>query len=484
MTVLSERLSRPTSRIARRRANAIPLVALALDVATVTLSGLLAVYWRENTHLFSNQAEVRSTLGIVGPLAVLGWIVAIYQVGGYRKEVFGAGADEFKRVAHATLYAAAMLGIGCYLTKFALSRGFFVVLFAAGLPALLVGRLALRRVIHAARRHGALRQRVLISGSPVHVDEIARVLRRENWLGYEVVGALTPAVFVDEETPSGVPVLGNVDDVAVAAAEDVDVVFFAGGSHTSTSAMRDAVWKLESRSVQMVMAPSIADISSGRIRLRPVGGLPLVHIDPPTWSDASRLGKRMFDLVGTFTLLTLGVPLMLGAAVWIKLHDGGPVFYKHSRVGRDGQSFSCWKFRSMVIDADAQIEKLQREHGETALLFKLKDDPRITRPGKFLRRFSVDELPQLFNVVLGHMSLVGPRPQVQAEVKLYDHAMKRRLHVRPGLTGLWQVSGRSDLSTEEAIRLDLYYVDNWSMVQDLSILVRTLGAVLGSRGAY
>jgi exopolysaccharide biosynthesis polyprenyl glycosylphosphotransferase len=484
MTVVSERLTRSTPATLMQRANALPMLALALDIVLVALSGVLAVYGRESTPLFDNQTEIRSTLGIAGPLALAGWIVLIYQVGGYRTDLFGVGAEEYKRVAHATIYSAALLGIGCYLTKFQLSRGFFVLLFGVGLPSLLVGRFALRRVIHAIRRRGGLAQRVLISGAPPHVDEIAGILRREPWLGYHVVGALTPAPFVDEETPGGVPVLGNVDDVALAMSHDVDAVFFAGGSHTSASEMRRAVWELEPHAVQMVVAPSVNEISSDRMTLRPVGGLPLLHIDPPTWHDASRLGKRSFDLAGALLLLLVFSPLLAGAALWVKLHDRGPVLFHQRRMGRDGEPFDCLKFRSMVVDAEARLATLHDSEGYEGGLFKMKTDPRITRPGRWLRRYSVDELPQLWNVVRGEMSLVGPRPPLPLEVRGYDEDVARRLRVRPGMTGLWQVSGRSDLTFDDSVRLDLYYVDNWSMLQDVAILCRTFGAVIGSRGAY
>ncbi|WP_344341642.1 sugar transferase, partial [Streptomyces rhizosphaericus] len=193
---------------------------------------------------------------------------------------------------------------------------------------------------------------------------------------------------------------------------------------------------------------------------------------------------RLFDVLGSLGLILAFSPLLVFVALRIRLHDGGPLLFSHPRIGRHGEEFSCLKFRTMVPDADRLIADMQTESGASALLFKVKGDPRITRPGRWLRRFSVDEVPQLFNVLRGDMSLVGPRPQVAKEVALYDHAMSRRLHVRPGMTGLWQVSGRSDLTLEEAVRLDLYYVDNWSMLQDVSILARTARAVLGSRGAY
>jgi exopolysaccharide biosynthesis polyprenyl glycosylphosphotransferase len=486
MTVLSERWA--TGATTRRTAwtpAAISLGALAVDVVVVAMSGVLATLGREHTHLFDKELEVHSSLNVAGPLILVGWILVIFLVGGYRRDVFGVGADEYKRVGNAGLLAAALVGISCYLTQFQLSRGFYFLLFLIGVPSLLVGRLGWRKTIQVARTRGALSQRVLISGSPSYVDEIASVLRRQPWLGYHVVGALTPPEHLDEETDSGIPVLGNVDDVAVAVTRGVDVVFFAGGSHTSAADMRQAVWELEGHSVQLVVAPNVSEISGDRIKLRPVGGLPLVHIDPPRWSDASRLGKRAFDLVGSIGLLVVLAPVMVTATLWVKLSDRGPVLFRQQRVGRDGEVFDCLKFRSMVTNAEELLAQLHADEGYDGTgLFKMKRDPRITRPGRLLRRLSIDELPQLWNVVRGEMSLVGPRPPLPLEVQGYDEHMSRRLRVRPGLTGLWQVSGRSDLTFDEAIRLDLYYVDNWSMVQDLMILARTLGAVVRSRGAY
>ena len=376
-------------------------------------------------------------------------------------------------------------GVGCYLAKYDLSRGFFLLAFGAGIPALLVGRLLLRRAVQQARKHGSLRQRVLIAGSRSHVDEIAAVLRRETWLGYEVVGALTPEYDVAEETASGVPVLGNTTDAThMVGAARADVIFFAGGSVGASSQFRNSLWELERHDVQVIVAPSVTDISGERINIRPVAGLPLIHIDPPTWSDASRWGKRTFDLVGSAVLIAAFLPLLLFIAAQVKIYDRGPILFRQTRTGKDGREFACLKFRTMVVDAEEKLAALQQEIGFSGGLFKLQDDPRVTSPGKWLRRFSLDELPQLLNVLRGEMSLVGPRPPLPHEVEAYDARTSRRLHVRPGMTGLWQVSGRSDLTWAETVRLDLYYVDNWSMLQDLSILGRTVGAVLGSRGAY
>ncbi|MBB6628533.1 sugar transferase [Nocardioides sp. KIGAM211] len=471
---------------ASRALSYLPLSALIIDLGLIIGVGSLASLGRQRLGVFESSVRVADTLGIAGPLMMLGWLLAIAALGGYRDNVFGAGTDEYKRVVQASMIAAGLTGVGCYLAKFPLSRGFFLLAFVLGVPALVLGRLLLRRAIHSARRRGALLQRVLIAGSRSHVDEVASVLRREPWLGYHVIGALTPAWDLSEETKSGIPVLGNADEAGdIVHDSGADVIFFAGGALGSAGQMRKVVWDLEAHDVQVIVAPSVTDISSDRIRVRPVGGLPLMHIDPPTAIDASRWGKRLFDLVGSACLIVAFVPLYLVAMIQIKRFDGGPLLFRQVRVGRDGEEFFCLKFRTMVTNAEEVLAKLHAEQGyDGEGLFKMKDDPRITRPGTWLRRFSVDELPQLFNVFRGDMSLVGPRPPLPREVATYDLDAQRRLRVRPGMTGLWQVSGRSDLSWAEAIRLDLYYVDNWSMLQDLSILGKTFGAVFSSRGAY
>lgn len=485
MSILSEQRARLISATPSRALRYLPVTAFVLDAAIIGVCTVVAVLGRRELRFFDAPADVSAAVATAGPFIVAGWLLVLFLCGAYEKSVFGAGTDEFKLVTNSTLIAAALVGVGCYIVNADLSRGFFVLAFGLALPMLLLGRGLLRRALHGARRRGSLRHRVLIAGSPAHIDEIAGVLRRESWLGYQVVGCLTPAHDLSEETRLGVPVLGNSEDATSVVLESgADVIFMASGALSSANQMRTVVWDLEHHDVQVVVAPSVTDISSERVRVRPVGGLPLIHIDPPAWRDASRWGKRTFDIAGSSALILAFLPIFVFAATRIWLFDRGPILFRQTRIGRDAQPFGCFKFRTMVVNAEAMVQQLQEELGESALLFKMKDDPRITKPGKWLRRFSVDELPQLFNVFKGDMSLIGPRPQVAREVELYDHAMSRRLHVRPGMTGLWQVSGRNDLSAAEAIRLDLYYVDNWSMVQDLSILARTFGAVFSSRGAY
>ena len=485
MSLLGDARTRVAAQARSRALRLIPATALAIDLALIVTAILVALLLRTHLPVFEGPSDVSGRLTVVAPLIVMGWLCTTYLFGAYRADIFGVGTEEYKRVLNAALLSAGLVGVGCYLARYPLSRSFFALTFAVGIPVLILGRFALRRLIYNARTHGALQQRVLLVGSAEHCDEIAHVLQRERWLGYRILGAITPIHDDRTETASGVPVVGDTEDLTSLVGEHgADVIFFAGGGVGSGQRMRQVIWELELHDVRVVVAPSVSDVSAERIKVRPVGGLPLMHIDPPTWANAARLGKRAFDLAGSLLTLVLLSPVVLVAAVAIKLEDRGPVLFRQTRVGRNGAEFSCLKFRSMVVDAESRLAGLHLQQGYESGLFKMQDDPRVTKPGQWLRRLSIDELPQLVNVLRGDMSLVGPRPPLVTEVAQYGADAARRLHVRPGMTGLWQVSGRADLTWEEAIRLDLYYVDNWSMLQDLSILSKTISAVFRSHGAY
>ena len=235
-----------------------------------------------------------------------------------------------------------------------------------------------------------------------------------------------------------------------------------------------------------MVAPSLTDIGGPRIHTRPVQGLPLIHVETPTYSGRKLYTKRAFDLVGSGLLTVALSPVLLVLAVLVKATSPGPVFFLQERVGLNGGTFPMVKFRSMVVDAEARLQELSaldRAEGND-VLFKMRNDPRVTKVGAFMRRYSLDEVPQLFNVLMGEMSLVGPRPPLAREVERYDVHVHRRFLVKPGMTGLWQVSGRSDLSWEDSVRLDLFYVENWSLVSDILILLKTARAVVRSEGAY
>lgn len=320
----------------------------------------------------------------------------------------------------------------------------------------------------------------------MHIDEVAQTFHRESWLGLHIVGAISSAQPVGSSTPAGVPIVGTERTLADSLVEhEADLLLFVQGSARTAHDFRRIAWELEEMHVSTAVVPALTDIAQDRVRLRPIGGLPLVHVEPPRAIDATRFSKRAFDFLGAALLLALFSPLLAVVAIAIKRGDGGPVIFRQIRIGRNGVPFDLLKFRTMVVGAERiRAEQLETEENTNGVLFKMAQDPRITPSGHLLRRYSLDELPQLVNVLWGNMSLVGPRPALPREVERYDDAARRRLAVRPGITGLWQVSGRSDLSWEETVRLDVYYVDNWSFVQDLSILVKTVRAVLGGRGAY
>ncbi|QWC83903.1 sugar transferase [Nocardioidaceae bacterium] len=479
---------RPTRRTARGARRALqrklqPFVALmvVVDAIMIALSVLVAARLREVFDFFYG-VEFSDAL-IVGSaisFAVV-WLVALFFRGAYDVRQVGSGMAEYAAVTRASWMAAAGIGVILFLFQATLSRGLYLISFAVGFPALLLGRWLVRRLLNRVRAAGRLRHRTLVLGAPAAVEEIVGVVRRNQASAYELVGACVP------QTVDGlsVPVLGRARDVRELVSEHrIDTVLVTGGLDSAAS-LRRVGWALEGLDVDLVVTPSLTEVAGTRIHMRMVAGLPLVHVEEPQAGAASGLRKRAFDVTVASTLLVLGAPVFALVALLIKLEDRGPVFFRQQRAGRDGEDFGMIKFRSMVPDAEDRLGEVSAGNEvEGGVLFKSKQDHRITRVGSVLRKFSLDELPQLLNVVMGDMSLVGPRPPLGSEVAQYADDHHRRLLVRPGMTGLWQVSGRSDLSWDESVRLDLYYVDNWSLAGDLMIMLRTVRAVAAGRGAY
>ncbi|MCW2738232.1 sugar transferase [Nocardioides sp.] len=462
----------------------LPWLIGAVDLVMIAAATVLAIRFRVTLSIFPTAGDVLENTALASVFFVATWLVMLAFFGTYELHVFGAGTEEFKLVVNASFFTAALVATMAFLMQYPLSRGFFVLFFPLGVLLLVIGRLFSRRIIQRLRVAGHFNERVLLVGAPGYIGEIHKVLARESWLGYQVMGCLVPREYAGlEQTSAGISVLGLIDEVrAVVDEHGPDIVFFTAGAVTSSTQLRRLAWELEDHAnVQIIVAPNVTDVSSERIRIRPVAGLPLMHLGRSRSQLATNDAKRAFDVIGSLLILALIWPLLLGLMIWVRRHDGGPALFRQSRVGREGVEFTCLKLRSMSVDAEDQLATLEaRDH----VLFKSTDDPRVTRPGRLIRRFSLDELPQLWNVVRGDMSLVGPRPPLPSEVEQYEDDMLRRLNVLPGMTGLWQVSGRSDLSWEDTVRLDLYYVDNWSMVQDVLILARTVTAVVASRGAY
>ena len=426
----------------------------------------------------------------VSVLIVFAWalVLAIYRT--RAQQVIGAGPEEFRRVWTATLWVFGVIAVISTLFKLEIARGYLAIAFPLGLFALSVNRHLARMYFRAQRRRGRFMTAVLAVGEPISATVLAQSLTRRPSDGYTVVGVCTPGVPQLENIV--VPGLGSVrvfpyeaDIRHAIAASQADTVALTSAGQLGPEGIRDLSWQLEKLGVDLVVSPGIVDVAGPRLTVRPVGDLPLIHVDKPQYQGAQRFQKRAFDVCFSLLALLAVSPVMIVAAVAVKVTSRGPVFYRAERIGLDGVPFRMIKFRSMVVDADrrlAEVTDLNQSVG--GVLFKIRSDPRVTRVGRLLRRYSIDELPQFINVVRGDMSVVGPRPPLQSEVETYDHRVRRRLLVRPGITGLWQVSGRSDLSWDDSVRLDLSYVENWSMLTDLAIAAKTVGAVCRGSGAY
>ena len=415
---------------------------------------------------------------------VVAWILALGLARTYEDRFLGSGPEEFTRVFDASVRLTAAAAVVGYTTGSEAAGGFVAVVLPLGMVLLLLGRYAARMVVHARRARGGCLQRVLLVGEAAHVRDLAHHLTREPRSGLVVVGACLSDAARAKRWTLPFPVLGDVSSVTDALAScDATTVAVTSGGMTS-GMLRELSYELEDRHVDLLVAPALTNVAGNRVSIRPTAGLPLLHVDEPELTGVRKAAKAVFDRTVALLALVLLLPVLAAIAVAVKLSSPGPVFFFQERVGQDGTRFRMWKFRSMVADAEALRPTILDLNTVDAVLFKARNDPRVTSVGRVLRRWSLDELPQLVNVLRGEMSLVGPRPPLPSEVAVYTSVARRRLLVKPGLTGLWQVSGRSDLSWDETVRLDLHYVENWSLGLDVAVLAKTGLAVLRRQGAY
>jgi exopolysaccharide biosynthesis polyprenyl glycosylphosphotransferase len=425
---------------------------------------------------------------LISLLIVALWVGALGLYDTRSARTIGTGSAEYTRVVNASFRLFGLVAIVAFLFKIDLARGYILIALPVGTLVLLAVRWMWRQWLRVQRETGDYSSRVLLVGSAASIGQTAAELMRQPYAGYRVVGACMPAGG-DHAALDGhdVPVVGTLDDLAGAMERlDADTLIITSSDDLPNDRVRRISWGLQPGRQHLVVAPSIIDVGGPRIHTRPVAGLPLIHVETPRYEGAKLVAKRAFDLVVAGILTTVLSPALLAIAIAVRVDSAGPVLFRQQRVGLNGRTFNMLKFRSMVPDAEAKLAALRREAHDKGndVLFKMKDDPRITRVGHVLRRYSLDELPQLFNVLGGSMSLVGPRPSLERELTQYEEHTHRRFLVKPGITGLWQVSGRSNLTWEESVRLDLYYVENWSMTGDLSILWRTVRAVAQRDGAY
>jgi len=417
-------------------------------------------------------------------LLPLTWVVILWGHGAYDRRYLGVGTDEFKRVVRASWTVVAIVAFLAFATKTDLSRLSVGVALFGTLLYILAVRYAARRLLYVLRDHGRATHRLLLIGTLPEALEVHVAISRNPAAGLIPVGIhLTEGYSATAGQTTPVPVYAGRDVLSLIPELNADTIAVCGSASTEPGELRRLAWQLEGTGVDLVVAPQLTDIAGPRVHIRPVEGLPLLYVEEPTLSGVAWLFKNIMDRVVALIGLVVLAPVFLLVALAIRLSDPGPVLFSQPRVGREGKTFRVWKFRTMYIDAEDRLAALVDQNESDGLLFKIRNDPRVFPVGRFLRATSMDELPQLFNILIGEMSLVGPRP-LPAEDGDFLGDVRRRLLVRPGLTGLWQVSGRSDLSWDDAVRLDLYYVDNWSLVLDLHTLWRTVGVVLGRKGAY
>jgi exopolysaccharide biosynthesis polyprenyl glycosylphosphotransferase len=458
-------------------------VARVADGACALTAGLLAYEAR----FFDERGHAAAAYLAISVILPLFWLLSVTLAGGYDPRFIGVGSDEFRKVVNAGVCLTAAVAVVSYATKTDIARGYVVVALPCATLFDLLARYALRKRLHKWRSRGRCLRRVVVVGHAPVVAKLADELGRASYHGLSVVAACLaggPGQSAATEI-AGVPAMPGLDSVAETVKRfEADTVAVVACPEMSGARLRDLAWELEKTDTDLCVAPALLDIAGPRTTIRPVAGLPLLHMDHPEFTGGRQVIKTAFDRICAATALVLLSPLFVILCVIIRCSDGGSAFFRQVRVGKGGRSFVLFKFRTMVPDAEAQKVNLATLNETDAVLFKIRNDPRVTPVGTWLRRWSVDELPQLINVLRGDMSLVGPRPALPEEAALYRDYVRRRLVVRPGLTGLWQVNGRAGLSWEESVRLDLRYVENWSFLLDVQILWKTWAAVRRGSGAY
>ncbi|MGH7686718.1 MAG: sugar transferase [Candidatus Dormibacteria bacterium] len=430
-------------------------------------------------------ADARYGLPLIAA-AVPGWLVVITLAGGYDRRHLAAGFEYYRRAITAGVWVLAVASFTSFVLHADISRALVLGSVPGATVVTIAGRYAVRKALHVWLRRDRATHLVLAIGTPADVQQLVTHMSRASYAGFRVVGALTPSDALGAALPPDVAWAGSdvLDAIAKALLLRADTIAVVATHLLAPGQLRRLSWELEGTDIDLVLAPAITDVAGPRISSHPVAGLPLLCVEKPRFTGPRRVVKDALDRTLAAVALVALSPLLGAVALSVRVTSRGPVFFGQERVGLNGTCFRLVKFRSMRAGAHDELALLRDRNEHDGPLFKVRRDPRLTPIGAFLRRWSLDELPQLWNVITGHMSLVGPRPPLADEVERYGADVRRRLLVKPGMTGLWQVSGRSELSWEEAVRLDLYYVDNWSVGLDLVLLWKTLACVVRGQGAY
>lgn len=412
------------------------------------------------------------------------WLLLFWAYGLYEPRQVLGPVSEFKQVFHGVFAGTALLFVADSIFRLNLSRAWVLSVFVLGLLAVGGERLVVRKALHFLRRRGGDVTRTIVLGANHEALTVARTLQREGWLGYKIIGFVDDKTPVGEELDGGHTVLGSTADLKdLIRREDIRLLLVAATAFEAARLNR-LFWELQDVDIDLQITSGTIDLMASRMIVQSVAGVPLLYVRRSGMDRTQRILKRTLDVAGSALGLLILSPVLAFIALWIKRDTDGSAFFTQTRCGQDGKLFRCWKFRTMIKDAEAKRAELEHLSEGPGLLFKLKEDPRVTKVGAILRRYSLDELPQLWNVLRGEMSLVGPRPALPTEVEQYDDWVRNRLKVKPGMTGLWQVSGRTETSFSDYIRFDLFYIQNWSLSLDLWILWRTFRAVTTAEGAH
>lgn len=432
-----------------------------------------------------NKPDADSLRFVLG-LMIL-WPIALAWYRTRETTVLGVGPDEYKRVLAATVHVFGVTAIIALATGADSSAAIFALALPIGALALPASRWTWRRWINRQRLKGHYLSKAVVLGEPNEVRYVIRQMALKSGALFDILGVVVPDASTEKfgVDSDDFRVLGGLDDVVpVVKQTGATAVIVAGPLPGGNTAVRELGWTLEEYGAQLVLASGLTNVAGPRMHLRQIEGLPLMQVDLPRYTGWKHLLKRTMDVVLASLALLVLAPVFLALAAVIRFDTAGPVFFRQERVGLNGTRFDMIKFRSMVVSAEQELAGLLAQNQGAGVLFKMHNDPRVTRSGRWLRRYSLDELPQFWNVLRGDMSLVGPRPPLPREVEGYEGQATRRLLTKPGITGLWQVSGRSDLEWDDAIRLDLYYVENWSLLGDFLILWRTFKVMIHPEGAY
>jgi len=455
-----------------------------LDSGAVVLAAVVAQWLRFGRLGTLSTGRVGLSYVVISLAAAPAWVLTMMFGGAYDRRNYGWGTEEYRKVFDAAVRFLLVVALGAFLLKFYVARGFVALAIPLATVLTLAGRYALRQWMYRMRRHGRFTKRVLVVGSLAPSCDLVRQLHAAG-TGLSVIGACAP-----EAVPSfkvdgcTIPVLAQPHATLEAVVSSrADVIAIADNHSLSNGTLRRLAWQLEGTGVDLLVTPALTDVTGPRISVRALADIPLLLVEEPELKGRQRLAKGAFDRLLALVALVVLLPVLVAIGLVVRFSSRGPALFRQVRVGLGGRHFRIWKFRTMSADAEARLGDVLHLNEHDGVLFKIRDDPRVTRVGRFLRRWSLDELPQLWNIVRGDMSIVGPRPPLPGEVERYDQHVRRRLLVKPGLTGLWQVGGRAGVSWEEAVRLDLYYVENWSLSMDAMIIAKTVTTVLRRHGA-